>query len=148
MKVILQKDVKGKGKAGQIVEVADGYARNFLFPQKLAVEADKKALNEVKGKAEAAAHKIEVDRQNATELAVKLESALVKIKCSAGTDGRLYGSVTSKEIAEKLAEQYSIEVDKRKIVLDEPIKNFGTYSFDVKLYSGITGKINILVSEK
>ncbi len=147
MKVILTKDVKAQGKAGQIINVSDGYARNFLFPKGLAVEADAKALNEIKNKEASQQHKIEVETNAAKETASKLEALTVKIKCQSGADGRLYGSVTTKDICEELKKQHGIEIDKRKLVLSDPIKTYGNYSVDVKLYSGIVGKVNVLVCE-
>ena len=133
MKVILLADVKGQGKKGDIIKVSDGYAKNFLFPKKLAAEADAKLMNEMKGKEEARLHKIELEKEAARATAAKLEGIMVKIAAQAGADGKTYGSVTSKEIAEKLLEQAGIEVDKRKIEIPEPIKAFGTYSLEVKL---------------
>ena len=147
MKVVLLQDVKGQGKKDDVINVSDGYARNFLFPKKLAAEADAKVMNEIKNKESSRLHKIELEKQAAREIAEKLQSVAVKIKIQAGTDGRVYGSVTSKDIAEQLAAQHKIEVDKRKIVLDAPIKSYGTYSIDVKLYTEITGKINVIVCE-
>ena len=147
MKVVLLQDVKGQGKKDDVINVSDGYARNFLFPKKLAAEADAKVMNEIKNKESARLHKIELEKQAAREIAEKLQSAVVKIKIQAGTDGRVYGSVTSKDIAEQLAAQHKIDVDKRKIVLDAPIKSYGTYAIDVKLYPEITGKINVIVCE-
>ena len=131
MKVLLLQDVKGQGKKDQIVNVSDGYARNFLFPKKLAVVADKKAMNEAQGREDARLHKIETERAAAKD-----------------TDGRLYGSVTSSEIADELKKQCGIEVDRRKIQLDGPIKAFGSYTVDIKLYPEIVGKINLVVTEK
>jgi len=147
MKVVLLKDVKGQGKAGQVVEVSDGYARNFLLPKKLAVEADAKALNEIKNKEAAQKFKIETERAKALETAKKLESTILRIKMASGGDGKLYGSVTSKDIAEKLAAEFGIEIDKRKIELDNPIKAYGSYTIPVKLYNDVTGKINVIVTE-
>lgn len=147
MKVILLQDVKAQGKKGELINVSEGYARNFLFPKKLAVEADAQALNEMKNREASLKHKIDVERANAKETAVKLESIVVKIAMSHGADGRLYGSVTSKEIAERLKEEYNIEVDKRKIVIPQPIKAYGNYQFDVKLYNDVTGKLNVLICE-
>ncbi len=146
MKVVLTKDVKAQGKAGQVINVSDGYARNFLFPKGLAIEADAKAMNEIKNKEASAKHKIEVETNAAKETAEKLSSVQVKIKCQSGGDGRLYGSVTTKDIAEELKKQHGIEIDKRKIQMDT-IKSYGSYTADVKLYSGIVGKVNILVCE-
>lgn len=148
MKVIFLQDVKGQGKRGEIKEVSDGYARNFLLPKKLASEADNKAINEMNGKKASEEYRIEVEKQNAKETAKKLEAVTVVIKMTAGTDSRLYGSVTSKDIAEYLKEQTGIEVDKRRIMLPEAIKAFGTYKADVKLYGDISGKITVTVTEK
>ncbi len=148
MKVVFLQDVKGQGKKGEIKNVSDGYARNFLIPKKLAAEADNKTLNEMKGKKASEEHRIELERQSAADTARRLEEIKVIIKMSAGADSRLYGSVTSKDIAESLKEQTGIEVDKRKIILPEPLKSFGSYKIDVKLYGEITGKINVTVTEK
>ena len=147
MKVILTQDVKGQGKKDQMINVSDGYTRNFLLPKGLAIPADAKSINEMKNKEASAQHKIEVEKQAARDTASKLASVVVKLTESAGTDGRIYGSVTSKDIAEALEKQHGITVDKRKIVMD-PIKAFGTYAIDVKLYTEITGKINVVVSDK
>jgi len=149
MKVVLLQDVKGQGKKDQIIDVSDGYARNFLLPKKLAVQADSAILNDIKNKEAARLHKIEVEKAEARALAEKLQGLVVKIKVQAGAagDGRIYGSVTTKDVAEALAAQHKIDIDKRKILLDEPIKNYGTYALDVKLYPEITGKINIVVAD-
>lgn len=148
MKVILTADVKGQGKKDQVVDVSDGYARNFLLPKKLAIPADSKALNEVKNKEASKQHKLDVEKKNAEDIAKKLEAITVRITYAAGPDGRLYGSVTSKEIAEALKKDYGIEVDKRKITLTESIKSFGTYKADVKLFSDVFGKITVEVCGK
>lgn len=148
MKVILTQDVKGQGKKDQMVNVSDGYARNFLLPKGLAIPADAKSINEMKNKEAAAQHKIEVEKQAARDTAAKLATVTVKLKADAGTDGRIYGSVTSKDVAEGLEKQHGIAVDKRKIVLNDPIKAFGTYQLDVKLYPEIAGKITVVVSDK
>ncbi len=148
MKVVLLSDVKGQGKKGQVVNVSDGYARNFLFPKNLATPADNKIMNELKGKEEAKLRQIELEKQAARDTAEKLKSVSVKIKADAGADGRMYGSVTAKEIAEQLLAQHKITIDKRKIVLTDPIKTFGTYMPEVKLYPEITGKITVVVSDK
>ena len=145
MKVVLLKDVPGKGKKDEIVSVSDGYARNFLFPRKLAAEADAKILNDIKNKEAAKARRIELEKQAARETAEKLQALLVKITIQSGADGKLYGSVGTKDIAEALAAQHGVEIDKRKIVLDSPIKAYGTYTVDVKLYPEIAGKLNVLV---
>lgn len=148
MKVILCADVKGQGKKDQIVDVSDGYARNFLFPKKLAVPADNTALNIVKNKESSKQHKLDVEKQNALDIAKKLESITVKFEYAAGPDKKLYGSVTSKDIAEALKKNHGIDIDKRKITLKENIKSFGNFSADVKLFTDVTGKISILVTSK
>lgn len=149
MRVILLADVKGQGKKDQIVEVSDGYARNFLLPRKLAIIADTKAVSEVKSKEASKQHKIDVEKEEARELAKKLSALTVKIVENAGNDNRLYGAVTSKDIAEKLAKDHKITIDKKKIVMPEPIKTFGTYKVEVKLYtSEIVGTINVVVTDK
>lgn len=148
MKVILTADVKGQGKKDQIIEVSDGYARNFLLPKKLAVPADAKALNEAKNKEASKQYKLDTDKKNAEEIAKKLLTIKVKFVYAAGPDKRLYGSVTSKEIAEALSREHGIEIDKRKITLASPIKSFGTFTADVKLFTGIDGKITVEVVGK
>ncbi len=148
MKVLLLQDVKAQGKKGQLVDVSDGYAANFLFPKKLACPADAKIMNELKGKEEAKKHKEALEKKQAEETAAKFAEILVKIYATSGADGRFYGAVTSKEIADSLKEQTGIEVDKRKIVLPDAIKAFGTYTVDVKLYPEIIGKLSVLVAQK
>ncbi|MBO4983717.1 MAG: 50S ribosomal protein L9 [Clostridia bacterium] len=148
MKVVLLQDVKSQGKKDQIIEVSEGYARNFLFPKKLAIVADAKAVNDIKSKQSSEKHRIEVEKASARELAKKLGELTVKIVGSAGSDGRFYGSVTTKDISEALKSQFNIEIDKRKMELDTQIKAFGTYKVEIKLYTGITGKLNVQVVEK
>ena len=148
MKVMLTADVKGQGKKDQIVEVSDGYARNFLFPKKLAIPADAKALNEAKNKEASKQYKVEVEKQNATDIAKKLEGIKLTFVYAAGPDKRLYGSVTAKDISDLLKKEHNIDIDKRKISLSVPIKSFGTFSADAKLYTGIDGKISIEVVGK
>ncbi len=148
MKVILTQDVKGQGKKDQVVNVSDGYARNFLFPKKLAVPADATALNDVKNKEASKQHKIDTERKEAQAIAERLKSITVKFEYAAGPDKRLYGSVTSKDIAEALKKEHGIDIDKRKILLNDNIKSFGNFTADVKLYTDVTGKINILVTGK
>ena len=148
MKVVFLADVKGQGKKDQIKEVSDGYARNFLLPKKLAVPADAKMMNEIKNKEASKQHKIDTEKAEAKALAEKLQKITVKITAQAGGDGRLYGSVTSKDIADALGKQFGITIDKRKMSLDDPIKAFGLYSINVKLYTEISGKINVSVSDK
>ena len=145
MKVVLLADVKGQGKKNDVINVSDGYARNFLLPRKLAVEADAKVMNEIKGREESIKHKIEVETAEAKATAAKLDSILVKIPASSGADGRLYGSITAKDIAEKLAKDHGITVDKRKIQLSDPIRAYGQYDLDVKLYTDVTAKVHVLV---
>ena len=148
MKVILTQDVKGQGKKDQVVEVSDGYARNFLLPKKLAIPADNSALNNVKNKEASKQHKLDVEKQEAMVIAEKLKSITVKFEYAAGPDKKLYGSVTSKDIAEMLKKDHGIDIDKRKITLNENIKSFGNFTADVKLFTGVSGKINILVTSK
>lgn len=148
MKVILLADVKGQGKKNDVIEVSDGYAKNFLIPRKLAKAADAQSLNDVKVKEAARLYRIETEKKAAKELAEQLKSILVKIPTSGGSDGRLYGSVTSKDIVEKLKADTGIDIDKRKVVLNDPIKAYGKYEVEVKLYTEITGKIYVLVCEK
>ena len=147
MQVILTADVKGQGKKDQIINVSDGYARNFLFPKKLAIPADKKAIADVKNREASRQHKIDTERAEAQTVAEKLAGVLVKIKMGAGADGRLYGSVTAKDVAESLEKDHKIVIDRRKIVINEPIKAYGSYTLDIKLYTEVTGKINVLVCQ-
>ena len=147
MKVVLLADVKGQGKKNDVINVSDGYARNFLFPRKLAVEATNKVLNEIKGQNEARQHRLEVELAEARALAAKLDTLLIKIHATSGADGRLYGSITAKDIAEQLEKDYGIALDKRKIVLANPIRAYGQYDPDVKLYTDVTGKLHVLVCQ-
>ncbi|MBR7098530.1 MAG: 50S ribosomal protein L9 [Clostridia bacterium] len=147
MKVILLADVKGQGKKNDVIEVSDGYGKNFLIPRKLAKPADAQSLNDVKVKEEARLHRIAVEKQEAQALAEKLKTLVVSMPASGGTDGRLYGSVTAKDVSECLQKNYGISIDKRKIVVSEPIKSYGTYHLDVKLYTEVTGKITLKVCE-
>ncbi len=145
MKVILLCDVKGQGKKDQIVEVSDGYARNFLFPQKKAVPADAKATNELKNKEEAKQFKISEDRKAASAIAEKIKDTEIEIIMGHGADGRLYGSVTAKDIAEELMKKLSVEVDKRKILIKEPIKAYGKHTVEVKILGDISAKFVVHV---
>ena len=147
MKVILLQDVKGSGKKGELINVSDGYGRNYLLPHKLAVEADAKAMNEMKNAEESRQYKIEVEKSNAAANAEKLNNQTLTIIGRAGKGGRLFGSVTSKEIATEIKNKFGINIDKRKIVLDSDIKSFGTYSCEVKLYTGISAKLKVMVTE-
>ena len=147
MKVILLADVKGQGKKNDVIEVSDGYGKNFLIPRKLAKPADAQSLNDVKVREESKLAKIAAEREEARRLAAQLETLKVKITVSGGTDGRLYGSITSKDISEALAAQHKITVDKKKLVLPAPIKTCGAYEVEAKLYNEVTGKIHVLVCE-
>ena len=147
MKVILLADVKGQGKKNDVIQVSDGYAKNFLIPRKLAKPADAQSLNDVKVKEEARLHRIEVEKKEAQDLAERLKTLVVNMPAPGGADGRLYGSVTAKDVSEQLKKAYGIEIDKRKITVSEPIKSYGTYHLDVKLYTEVTGKITLKVCE-
>lgn len=148
MKVILLADVKGQGKKNDVIEVSDGYGKNFLIPRKLAKVADAQSLNDVKVKESARLYRIETEKKEAQALAEQLKALLVKVPASSGADGRLYGSITSKDITEQLQKDHGIVIDKRKLVMNDPIKAYGKYEIDVKLYPEVTGKIYVLVCEK
>ena len=148
MKVILTADVKGQGKKDQMIEVSDGYARNFLLPKKLAIPADAKSINEMKNKEASKQHKIDTEKQNAMDIAKKLEDIVLKFEYAAGPDKKLYGSVTSKDISEELAKKHNISIDKKKISLAIPIKSFGRFSADAHLFAGVNGKITVEVVSK
>ena len=148
MKVILLADVKGQGKKNDVIEVSDGYAKNFLIPRKLAKAADAQSLNDVKVKEEARLHRIAVEKKEAQEIAKKLETLIVNMPAPGGADGRLYGSVTAKDVSERLAKDHGIAIDKRKIVVSEPIKAYGTYHLEVKLYTEVMGKITLKVCQE
>ena len=148
MKVVLLADVKGSGKKGELVNVSDGYARNFLFPKKLAKEANAQALNELKNAEESKAFKIKQETEAAQASADKINGKSVSILAKAGQGGKLFGSVTAKEIAEAIKKQYGVDVDKHKIDTKGDMKAFGTYECEVKLYSGITATVKAVVTEK
>ncbi len=147
MKVILLQDVKALGKKGELVEASDGYARNFLLPKKLAKEANAQAMNEYKNAENSKNFKIATQKAQAEEYKKALEGKTFKMTAKAGQGGRLFGSITSKQVAEEIKKQYNIDVDKRKVVLECDIKEFGTYKAEVKLYTGISAKIDVQVSE-
>ena len=147
MKVVLLCDVKGQGKKDQIVEVSDGYARNFLFPQKKAVPADAKATSELKSKEESKQFRINEERKAAQALADKIKDREVSIKMGHGQDGRLYGSVTAKDIAEELKKLVGQDIDKRKIQLKESIKAYGKYSVEIKILADISSTFFVLVHD-
>ena len=148
MKVILTQDVQGSGKKGQVVNVSDGYARNFLLKRGMAIEANAQNMNVLKNKQAAQEHKIAMEKKACQETANAINGKTVKLTAKAGAGGKLFGSVTSKEIAEAISKQYGAEVEKRKIVLDSDIKAFGTYEFEVKLYQGISAKMYAQVSDE
>ena len=148
MKVILQQDVKGQGKKGQMVNVSDGYARNFLFPKKLAVEATADNVNTMKLQEKARLTKLAEEKAQAQAIAEQLQGLQVKISAKAGQGGRLFGSVTSKEISDALKAQHKLDVNKSKIVLPDPIKGFGTFEVKCKLGHEVTGTINVVVAEQ
>lgn len=143
MKVILLDNIKGVGKKDEIINASDGYARNFLFPKKLAVEANNENLSKLKSKKQSEQYKKDVDKANAEKIAKQLNDITLSIKVKAGENGKIFGGVTSKEISEELKKQYKLEVDKKKIVLNENIKNIGSFDISVKLYEGVTGKLKV-----
>ncbi len=147
MKVIFLQDVKGSGKKGEIKNVADGYARNMLLPKGLAVEATAANMNKLEGAQASAQHKIDVDIQAAKDSAAKIKGKKVNISAKAGSNGKLFGSVTAGNVADSLAEQFGVKVDKKKIVLSTDIKNFGSYTATVKFYNGISETIDVEVVE-
>ena len=147
MKVILTQDVKGSGKKGELVKVSDGYARNFLLPKGLAIEASAQALGEMKARQASVEHKAAVEKQAAQEMAGKIGGKTVKIAAKAGANGKLLGSVTSKEISEELSRRFGAQIDKRKIVMDSDIKAFGSYTVQVKLHPGIAADVYVVVGE-
>ena len=148
MKVVLLADVQGRGKKGELVNVSDGYARNYLFPHKLAKEANAQAMSELKNAEQARQHKIEVEKAAAKEAVEKINGKTLKLYAKAGQGGRLFGSVTAKEISEELKKSYGLQVDKRKIDLSSDIKSVGTFECEVKFYTGISAKIFVMVSEQ
>ena len=147
MKVILQQDVRGQGKKGQLVEVSDGYARNFLLPKKLAVTATAENVNTMKQQEKAKKAQEAAEKAEAEALAKKLEGVMVKIAAKSGEGGRLFGAVTGKEVSDALAAQHAITIPKTKLVLDEPIKSCGSYQIKAKLGYEISGTVNVLVVE-
>ena len=148
MKVILQQDVKGQGKKGQMIEVAEGYARNFLLPRKLAVLATADAMNTMRLQEKAKRAEEARLRAEAVETAEKLKSAPVKITARAGANGKLFGAVTSKEVSDALQAQYGIELGKQKIVMEEPIKAYGSYQLKAKLGFEVSGTVYVMVVEE
>ncbi len=147
MKVILTKDVKSQGKKGDLINVSDGYANNFLLPKGLAMPATKQAINELEGKKGAEQYHKNMEEQKARNIADRLQEIKVLIKAKSGKEGKLFGSVTSKDVAEALKAQYNISVDKRKIDLPDGIKTCGIREVKVTLYTGVTGTFKVEVSE-
>ena len=148
MKVILQQDVRGQGKKGQLIEASDGYARNFLLPRKLAVPATAENVNTMKMQEKARKAQEAAEKAEAEAIAAKLKDCVVKLTAKAGSGGRLFGAVTTKEIAEGLKAQYGIDIPKQKLVLDEPIKAFGTYEVKAKLGYEVTATVKASVAEE
>ena len=148
MKVILQQDVKGQGKKGQMVEVSEGYARNYLLPRKLAIAATADAINTMNLKEKARRAEEARQKEAAMAAAEQLKALLVKIPAKAGTGGRLFGAVTTKEISDALKAQHNVDIPKQKLVLDDPIKSFGTYQVKARLGFEISGTVNVLVCEE
>lgn len=143
MKVILLDNIKGVGKKDEIINASDGYARNYLFPKKLAVEATKENLGKLESKNEANRFKKQNEKNDAIEVANKLKELVLTIKVKAGENGKIFGGVTSKEISENLKEQYKIEIDKKKIEVKETIKNIGRFTINIKLYEGVNAKLTV-----
>ena len=148
MKVILQQDVRGQGKKGQLVEVSDGYARNFLLPKKLAVAATAENVNTMKQQEKARKAQEAADKAEAEALAKRVEELMVKIPAKAGEGGRLFGAVTAKEISDALSAQHGLNIAKAKLVLEEPIKACGSYQVKAKLGYEISGTVNVVVTEE
>ena len=143
MKVILKQEVKGLGKKEDMVNVSDGYARNFLFPRGLAAEASASNINVMKTKKEAEKTKMDRELAQAKELAQKVKDTIVVIKSKSGENGKLFGSITSKDISDKLKSDFKLDIDKKKIVLPDPIKSLGTTEVEVKLYPGVSAKLTV-----
>lgn len=145
MKVLLLQDVKAQGKKGEIINVSDGYAKNFLFPRNLAKEATAQVISEVKAKNDSAAYKKETERKQAMELKAKIDGTVVEFQTTGGADGRLYGAVTTKDISDKISEQLGLNIDKKKIVLGDNIKRTGEYAVKLKLYPEVSAELKIIV---
>ena len=145
MKVILLKDIKGTGKKDQIIEVSDGFGRNYLLPRKLAVEATSEALNSIEKSKSAAKHREDVKKNDAETAARELKGKTVTVKVRAGENGRLYGSITTQEIADALKAQHGVELDKRKIELDEKVTSVGQTTITLKMYAGVATKMNLVI---
>lgn len=147
MKVVLLQDVKSLGKKGELVNVSDGYARNFLFPKKVAKEADAQAMNELKNAENSKQFKIKTDIENANKNKAVLEGSIFEMKAKAGQNGKLFGSITAKEVSAEIKKQKGIDIDKRKITIDGEIKTCGTYKAEIKLYQNIVANVSVKVTE-
>ena len=148
MKVILKADIKGVGKKDQVINASDGYARNFLFPKNLAVEANNSNMSKLQAKNDANQYRKDQEKEAAKETAKKIENITLKLQVKAGENGKIFGGVSSKEIAENLEKQHNIKVDKKKINLKETIKTLGTQTIEIKLFEGVTGKLKVSVIEE
>lgn len=146
MNIVLLQDVKGLGKKGELVNASDGYVRNFLFPRKLAMEANSQAMSELKNRESAEKHRIETETAAAKATAERLGGKTVKLSAKAGSNGKLFGSITSKDVADAISKEFSIDIDKKKVTVED-IKQFGIYPVEVKLYSGITASLYVQVGE-
>ena len=147
MKVILTQDVKGQGKKGQMVEVSDGYGRNYLLPRGLAKEANNSNINVMEGQAASAEYRRQKEIEEAQALSAKMKDIVVELKAKAGENGKLFGSITSKDVAEELAKQHHIKIDKKKFVLPDGIKSLGTTVVDVKIHAGVLGKLRVNITQ-
>lgn len=145
MKVILKQDIKGVGKKDEVINANDGYARNFLFPKNLAVEANEVNMSKLKAKKDGENYRKSQEKEEAQKQAEKIKNITLTIKVKAGENGKIFGGVTAKEIAENLKTQYNIEVDKKKITLAETIKTLGKFNIEMKLYEGVSAKLLVSV---
>ena len=148
MKVILKADIKGVGKKDEVINASDGYARNFLFPKNLAVEANNENMNKLKAKQNSLKFQKDQEKEEAIKIANKLKGISLRIKVKAGENGKIFGGVTAKEISEELQKQYKLQIDKKKILLKETIKNIGRFSVDIKFGDGVSAKLTLnIISE-
>lgn len=145
MKVVLLQDVRGQGKKGELINVSDGYANNFLFPRKLAKLADEQIMTELKNREASENYRRQEERKQALAIAEKLKTVVVVFHTTGGADGKLYGAITSKDICDKLAAEHGITIDKRKVSVSQPIKTVGQYEVDVKLFTDVSAKIKLVV---
>ncbi len=143
MKVILMADIKGVGKKNEIINASDGYARNFLFPKKLAVEANNENMNKLQAQKDSSQYKKDIEKEEAKKMAEKMNKIMVRIIVKAGENGKIFGGVSAKEIAEYLEKEHNIKVDKKKIDLKETIKTLGIHTVEIKLYEGVVGKVKV-----